>query len=189
MKLCSTRYLHQLQRAARSSQPLQPSLLDYLAGSLWPPEGPQTLRTGCIPSPGFQWISGPNLNLVQEEVHTPCPRSHLCFPRRTISCLQKQVIKNRPHRWKQPILDYLNPATASMGAFCPWLQQDSLSRSRSGNELHQGAVTFSPQWPHSRQIPCRLLLCTRFCACFCQPPLTLASTFTILHILASPLAT
>lgn len=49
------------------------------------------------------------------------------FGLQTISCLQKQVIKNRPHRWQQPILDYLNPATAS--ARCPSFRSPGQCRS------------------------------------------------------------
>lgn len=104
-----------------------------------PPEQPgyktSAPETSTLASPPHQAPAGsvvPTLtHLRKKHIHLR-PGSQLCFRRRTISCLQKQVIKNRPHRWKQPILDYLNPATASVGASCPWLWQESLSRSPSG---------------------------------------------------------
>lgn len=103
----------------------------------WPTEshltlsGPYTLETFC-PTDCYPlltrllWAWQPTHDPAKAETHKPMSQKHLGFRRRTISCLQKQVIKNRPHRRKQPILDYLNPATASVGASCPWLWRDSV---------------------------------------------------------------
>lgn len=108
----------------QAPSPLAPSR--RLAQSTFPQPRPFSGPFGQQPlphRPGHQhhltrsscWLGGPNLDPAQKQTKTPQVPGAISFQRRTISCLQKQVIKNRPHGWKQPILDYLNPATASAG--------------------------------------------------------------------------
>lgn len=98
------------RRLAQSTFP-QPRLW-----AIWPAAFCPTDRgTSITSSPSSCWLGGPNLDPAQKQTKTPQVPGAISFQRRTISCLQKQVIKNRPHGWKQPILDYLNPATASAG--------------------------------------------------------------------------
>lgn len=159
------------RRLAQSTFP-QPRLW-----AIWPAAFCPTDRgTSVTSSPSSCWLGGPNLDPAQKQTKTPQIPGAISFQRRTISCLQKQVIKNRPHGWKQPILDYLNPATASAGvsilgsgrtvspgphqARLQIFPKTSSPPLQSFSERHQGKSGLFPSCDHRSNTPRHLALVT-----------------------------